>query len=509
MFPSMKSKKNSALASFMLLLTIVSTVLNSTIFYKVTEEYEQQYSYQNAVEKIDMPQSNSRKNSVLSRRTSLTGQYVNKSESPPKIIEDNNGKDAAMNNEKIVMVSKKDKRQLLSTGFVVDSAAADGGDDDDVAKKDKVAKKVTSASSTSFVDENSTVMTTTTVTVTEKKATHPVNPPRFGGHNGGIVVFYHVAKTGGNTVRGIFDRLKSPDDTDPFQYIRIRTKPSRNIVATMPQNNNNNNQTLSSSQCVPPAKGYKNANKVFRLIHKFVKQPIRGRKTKTALVEIHGDSSGMGKQLADQIQELRQACLEHNRPFFAFTLVRDPLPFALSYFTMFHTNCNMGWCEHQQFDEANEHNLLQSLRPNRQCFLLTHTSAIEGIHPSFYDKCKVTKEDCDDTYLKMKNSLDWIGTTEHLTTETIPLLEYMLKLDNGRDKGFTGITKEKMDKNVQQKLPYERKILLAAAAGNNNSDESDATTNEIVAKIRSLSTYDQAIYDQVKKDYVLKDRFVW
>merc|ERR1712003_599433 len=97
-------------------------------------------------------------------------------------------------------------------------------------------------------------------------------------------------------------------------------------------------------------------------------------------------------------------------------------------------------------------------------------SAVEGMHPSFYDKCRVTRDECEGLYEKMKESLDWIGTTERLSFDTMPLLEYLLDLGEAeisrRKKAGNTINKEAhttnnttaLVKNKTSKLPFEESL---------------------------------------------------
>ena len=292
-------------------------------------------------------------------------------------------------------------------------------------------------------------------------------PPIFQKEAGGVVAFYHVAKTGGSTIRGFLERL-SRERSSEFRYIRFTNGPDRNIQAT------NETTTTSGSRCVPS--GRKKSK--MRTFHESIKTRLLSNSTepqKTLLFKWHGESMGL-KNLAPYIQQWRSMSHTHNTPFFAFALVRDPIPFAVSCFKFFHLGCELSWCEHDQYDNATEDNLLLSVKPNQQCFLLTHTSANERMHPSFYQQCKVTQNACEATYKTMKDSLDWIGTTEKLSTETMPLLSYLLEPDR-----VTSVRNR--DKNVSSKLPFEQSL-----------------NESTITQLRSLSNYDQMIYDQVKRD---------
>lgn len=206
----------------------------------------------------------------------------------------------------------------------------------------------------------------------------------------------------------------------------------------------------------------------------------------TYLWEIHGGGPGL-ELMASQYQQLRQACHAQNKSFFAFTLIREPLSFAPSYFKMFHLNCPLPWCEQMQFKDATEQHLLQSvqLHPNQQCFLLKHLSSVAGMNPSFYEKCKVTREDCEHVYSVMKNTLDWVGTTEHLSSDTIPLLQHLVNSDKSGQQA-AAVKNQK----VSKKLSFEESLETAT-----------------LERMSEATSFDQFIFDKVRSEYVLEHIF--
>ena len=105
---------------------------------------------------------------------------------------------------------------------------------------------------------------------------------------------------------------------------------------------------------------------------------------------------------------------------------------------------------------------------------------------SFYSKCEVTEKGCDDLYMQtMKENLDWIGRTEALSSETIPLLSYILSGDSSGGK-----LKKPKNLKIAPSLAFE-----------------DALDEATRSKIMSLSKYDQVIYDKVKEEYKLSNFF--
>lgn len=316
--------------------------------------------------------------------------------------------------------------------------------------------------------------TNTTTNNSNNNVTSLISLPNFkNGTAGGIVVYYHVAKTGGSTIRDVFEKFTRSKFTN-FTYRRLNHAP-RNVTADEFQS--------KISSCTPPNNKKKDYLKALHQIYIEKCTKSKDEVDNTELLEIHGDAHGM-KTLAPLIKHWSELCHQHGRPFFGFTTVRDPYHYTLSYFKSYYHNQikRYDWSEqdHYLYTDTSEDNLIKSTRPNRQCFFLNHLSAVEGLHPSFYDKCKVNETDCDDIYDQMKASLDWIGTTEKLSTESIPLLVQILSGDVNME--FKKASDEKMKIS---KVP----IFLYGVK------------NETMSKIKSLSMYDQKIYDKVKNDF--------
>ena len=125
------------------------------------------------------------------------------------------------------------------------------------------------------------------------------------------------------------------------------------------------------------------------------------------------------------------------------------------------------------------------------------------MHPSFYTKCQVTEDDYKNTYKLMKQNFDWIGTTEKLSLDTIPLLSHILQYNgNGSTDadGNKGVVENeaKLKNNiivknfkVSKKLSFEENLNITTTS-----------------KLLNLSSLDQAIYDQVSTDYSLPTFFM-
>jgi hypothetical protein len=178
---------------------------------------------------------------------------------------------------------------------------------------------------------------------------------------------------------------------------------------------------MDRKDCSLPSKTVDLLHQLDEMILHRVKNETR---SKILLLELHGSVPGM-TYLAPYIHRWRQMAFSHNQNFFAFTLVREPLQLSISYFRFFHVNCPHRWCERQQFNSTVD-GLLSSVRllPNRQCTSLHQRQSFTLLKPSIAQECVVT--DCQAVTRLTEQAMDWIGTTERLSSDTIPLLSYML-----------------------------------------------------------------------------------
>ena len=282
--------------------------------------------------------------------------------------------------------------------------------------------------------------------------------------NGGVVFFYHTPKTGGTTVREYLKKLP-------------------NVRHTF---------CVNSNGCVSKW-NTTTRDKVDRFLVDNQRDDDNSTKTKKKkkrssrnilLLELHGDGKGLLDLTTNDFQRWRDLAQRHNKSFFAFTLVRQPIPFAHSYFHFFHTNCPHQWCEKRQYGYT-EQGLKDATIPNRQCTLLSQLRYVKGrrVHPP------LTKIECLQTLYKdsMEQELDWIGTTETLSSTTMPLLLHMLtkKMEVNTS---TGDSSNIIQAKNQQSTTKSQRLVLK---------------NETLQYVQKISNYDQMIYDNVLRDFTL------
>jgi hypothetical protein len=294
--------------------------------------------------------------------------------------------------------------------------------------------------------QSSSIMSFTTGNSGPKIKSRPL--PTFD--EGGVVVFFHVAKTGGTSIRSIFkDRTRIPT-------IYLETVFNASAF-------------LGSAALID------------RVLTKNTTFDI-GKKV--LFLETHGLNAPALPFMHPHLKRWRQMAADHGTSFFAFTIIRDPVDYAVSYFNFFNAApCTLGFCPWRLYMPT-EGNLVQTTEANNQCLLMARDHW--GI---FIQKNRTapTPQECNNVYDLLLEDFDWVGTTEAMSEETIPLLTYMLTrnmtLANTPIHGFNVMSATKNESSVVKRSSLH------------------PTT---VDYIRSMSYLDQENYNRVQRDFPLE-----
>ena len=236
---------------------------------------------------------------------------------------------------------------------------------------------------------------TTTTTTTPAPTTRL---PSFAT-NGGVIVFLHVPKTGGTTIR------KSFQQRDHVTYLFSNRKSKYDTVVDRVDEWVQTGPTSTST-----AVGSSNQSQI-------------------GILEIHARNNPTLLSICDQLQQWKATAKEHKVPFFAFTILREPAAFGISYFNYYH---GIQWekrrFEFLPFSNMTEANFIRTMHKNPQCLFLTRSEqAYQRNFPEL--RQNVTHHECDQAYQCLRRTMDWIGTTERLKNETLPLLHHLIDGD--------------------------------------------------------------------------------
>lgn len=238
---------------------------------------------------------------------------------------------------------------------------------------------------------SSFVQTSTSSTHLAKKRRRPFF------NDTGIVLFYHLPKTGGTSVRKFFTHLQSrsnlPPSNQTFRFRRI-------------------SNFMEESTRRDGAGAYQAMEDV-----------LGQRQRAILLIELHGNIPGLPVLHSDIVRWRTQAAT-NNIPLFFFLLLREPVSFYVSYFVHFHRpGCRYHWCEKKKY-ALTEAKLRQSAFPNAQCHMLYYGQSERK--RLGWRKSMINESQCLALDDLLVNDWDWVGVADDLDSVLFPGLLQLL-----------------------------------------------------------------------------------
>jgi hypothetical protein len=193
--------------------------------------------------------------------------------------------------------------------------------------------------------------------------------------------------------------------------------------------------------------------------------------------EYHGGRSSpyMNMQVREDVLTWRAMAKVRNIPFFAFTIVREPLSMSVSFFNFYNAHRKRGDERYFYVPDPTERDFMELSLPSPQCLFCVHTE--QAYYKAYIQKgnpVDVGKEGCEAVYDAFVSDFDWVGTTEGMSTETSPLVGQVANVHFMKE-----IVKNKSkDKIVKGNL-----------------------SDSAITHIRNVTVNDKMIYDKAKRDF--------
>ena len=213
--------------------------------------------------------------------------------------------------------------------------------------------------------------------------------------------------------------------------------------------------------------------------------------------------------LAPTLHKWRKGANERGIDFFAFTLIRKPIPHALSFFNFFHVGHNdfrppPSAKDHDHWNafkplSSSESNFLQSyFVRNRQCRMYDSdpTATLYATKDLVWKRTSKEKEQhhqqnkndsCrfDMVHNTLFEVLDWVGTTEQMQNLTLPLLTKIVA-----NNPFLGLKNE----------PFK-----VFDKGGKKGMKVDDLSENTLTQISERTKLDQILYDDVVQTFTLQN----
>ena len=200
----------------------------------------------------------------------------------------------------------------------------------------------------------------------------------------------------------------------------------------------------------------------------------------TVYFEHHAGDAPSYLAVRYQLHDWRARAQELGVPFFAFTMYREPVSFALSHFNYYHSRGYQNKAPFNYFPHPTEQDFLDTTLPSPQCLFMSRTE-LAYRSPANYQALRngFSETECETSYQALLEDMDWVGVTERMVEETFPLLRHVAGVD------FDFKERNRSKKRLSR------------------VDLSEAT----IQHVREITAWDQRVYERVQKDFLI-DMFV-
>lgn len=204
-----------------------------------------------------------------------------------------------------------------------------------------------------------------------------------------------------------------------------------------------------------------------------------GTNNEVVVFELHASDSPSLLEISARLRQWKSRALKNNVPFFAFTVVREPLDFAVSFFNFYH-GMNHTDPHYLFYANPSEQDYLDRAVFNPQCGFLAKG---DTLFRDPLEQQSLQRTDCESVYQTLMEDMDWVGTTERLSDETIPLLRYLLGVNANDD--------HLIPENIQSHDRSTQKI------------SKSALSETALERIHELTLWDSDLYDNVRHNFDL------
>ena len=181
---------------------------------------------------------------------------------------------------------------------------------------------------------------------------------------------------------------------------------------------------------------------------------------------------------------------DNNVPFFLFGIVREPIALAVSFFNYYRAmEQNPKRFDLISPEDATEDIFLQEIIANPQCLFLARnedsfTKTGQDLRDTF------TREECQQAYAGLVGLFDWVGTTDRIRNETLPLLKNIFSTNPHTNRLIRNISKvANTNPSSAGKAPIKRATLSKKA----------------LEEIRRKTSWDLELYMRIQGDYSFEE----